>query len=97
MDDASIRRPPRRNEPRERTLPDGTVVKWYLECGESDDHFRAGHLDQDPLPHNNDDPVGDDTLVTAGVVVDAGLCEEVHEDKEVDDGDFARLRMAVLL
>ena len=42
VDDASIRRPPRRNEPRERTLPDGTQVKWCPECGKWGDHFRGG-------------------------------------------------------
>lgn len=43
VDDASIRRPPRRNEPRERALPDSTTIKWYPECGLWGDHFRAGH------------------------------------------------------
>ena len=61
------------------------------------DHFCAGHPTQDPSLHNNNDLVGDDDLVAAGVVADAELCQEVHEDDEVGDGAFARLRMAGLL
>ena len=61
------------------------------------DHFCAGHPTQDPSLHNNNDLVGDDDLVAAGVVADAELCQEVPEDDEVGDGAFARLRMAGLL
>ena len=97
VNDASICRPPRMNEPREIILPDGTVVKWCPECGVWGDHFRAGHSNQDPPPHNNDDLMVDDALVAEGVVVDADLCEEVHADDEVSDGNFAQLQMAGLL
>ena len=38
-----IKNPPRAGEPRERTLPDGTEVKWYGLCGSWGDHYRAGH------------------------------------------------------
>ena len=98
VDEASIRRPPRRNEPRQRTLPDGTVVKWCPECGAWGDHFRAGHPAEtvDPPLHNNNALVQEDALVAADVS-DGDLCGECNEDDEVSDGAFARLRMAGLL
>ena len=33
VDDADICRPPRRNDPRKKTLPGGAPVKWCSECG----------------------------------------------------------------
>ena len=43
MDDNALRRPPRRNDPRTRTFPDGRVVKWCSKCSEWGDHLRADH------------------------------------------------------
>ena len=39
-----MRSPPRANEPHERTLPDGTDVKWCGLCGAWGNHYRANHL-----------------------------------------------------
>ena len=38
-----LRCPPRPTEPRERTLTDGTKVKWCIECSYWGEHFYAGH------------------------------------------------------
>ena len=105
VDDTSIRRPPRRNEPRERTLPDGSVVKWCSECGSWGDHYRAGHPATETPPA--DDVPDDDALVAAGMMGEEGLslCEECDDDGDVSDGvdgdvsdgAFARLRSAGLL
>ena len=43
VDDRALKRPPGRHDPRTRTLPDGTVVKWCPECGSWGDHLRADH------------------------------------------------------
>ena len=95
VDDAAIRRPPRRNEPRERTLPDVTKVKWCSECGSWTDHFRAGH----PA----DEPAADETPTEGANVAighDSGSKEEIGDEIEgddVSDGAFARLRLAGLI
>jgi hypothetical protein len=89
VDDASIRRPPRRNKPRERTLPDGTQVKWCPKCGKWGDHFRAGHT-----AANDDEDNGGDAANVATGDDDDNLV--VQEDDNVSDGAFARLRMAGL-
>ena len=91
VDDASIRRPPRRNEPRERTLTNGNIVKWCPECGTWGDHFRAEYPAEDPPLHPNDDAMVGDGLVVVDVVA-----EDIVED-DVSDGAFARLRLAGLL
>ena len=97
VDDTSIRRPPRRNEPRERTLPDGLVVKWCSECGSWGDHFRAGHLTNESP--SADDVPDNDALVAAGLIGEEGLemYEECDEDGDVSDGAFAHIRSAGLL
>ena len=43
VDSDGIRNPPRANDPREKTLQDGTEVKWCGLCGKWGDHYRAGH------------------------------------------------------
>ena len=45
VENQALSHPPQGNAPRERTLLDGTVVKWCGECGLWGDHLRAGHPD----------------------------------------------------
>ena len=86
MDDASIGRPTRRNEQRERTLPDGTTVKWCSECGAWGDHFRAGHPAEGigaavEIPREN------------AFVASVGMIAEATTDEFIN-GEFARLCLA---
>ena len=50
MDERALRWPPRGKEPRIRTLPYGTSVKWCSICGSWGNHFRSGHTESDDTP-----------------------------------------------
>ena len=83
-------RPPRRNEPRTRTLTSGREVKWCSKCGEWRDHLCADHPVH-PIANVADggDGVPDvDPLFVQDVDVD--------QDGEVR-GSFACLRAAGIL
>ena len=58
VDGAAMRSPPRANEPHERTLPNGTDVKWCGLCGAWGSHYWANHLAEE---ESKDDgpPVGE--------------------------------------
>jgi len=97
VDNTSIRRSPRRNEPRERTLPGGTRVKWCLKCGAWGDYFRLCHPTEKPSADaatpEDAGHVATDTIHERGVE----LSGEVDVDAdEVKNEAFTRLRRAGL-
>ena len=67
-------------------------MKWCPECGKWGDHLRAGH----PVTDSGEEGSGEAANVATedNATVEDNLV--VHEDDEVYDGAFARLRMAGL-
>ena len=90
VDDTSIRRPSRRNKPRERILTDKTQVKWCLDCRKCGDHFRAGY----PAAEVGDDVSGEAVNVATGDGTVVHDSFQINADDEVSDGIFTRLYMA---
>ena len=89
--DDALRRPPRRNEPRTRTLTSRRGVNWCRKYGEWGDHLRADHPVQNANVADGGDGVPDvDPPYAQNVVVDDNQDEDVR-------GAFARLRAAGLL
>ena len=75
--------PPGQGDPRERTLLDGTEVKWCSLCVEWGSNYRTGHpagnvsIDVPPISNNQN------TLVIA---------DNTEVDEEVDSEAVSRLR-----
>jgi len=86
VDDEALRNPPRPGAPRERTLPNGTDVKWCGLCGKWTNHYRARH----PVEGEEKVSEGDDEANVAIELAD----DVVEEDDPPPTGTFARLRDA---
>lgn len=74
-----MRRPPQCNQPRERTLEDGTILKWCGECGLWGNHLRANH----PAIVNRGE---------VGNLAEAVLDNDDNIDAVVNGGVLAQLR-----
>ena len=87
----SLRNPPCPGAPRERTLVDGSEMKWCALCGLWTDYYRAGH----PITGEGNDAAddGDGNVVIEGIA-EAG---EVVDEDQPPNGAFARLRDAGLI
>ena len=94
VDDQALRIPPRGNEPREQTFPNGTFVTWCSECGSWGDHFRADH----PA----DDEPGDGAAPETGNVGMRNDKRIIANDKSISNAEeensaFTRLLCAGLI
>ena len=81
-----IRDPPRSNEPRERTLINGSIVKWCGLCGKWADNYCAGHPTEEPEANEGFRHVATETM-------DAG--DDI--DDEPAPGAFAHHRVSGLI
>ena len=95
VDDAALRRPPRRNEARTRTLPSGQVVHWCSECGRWGDHLRAEHPVENHAANVANGDQGHEAEEVNSVNM-AASAENVENISAEDEGAFARLRRAGL-
>ena len=89
VDQAGIRNPPRANDPHERTLADGSVVKWCGLCGRWANNYRAEHPAGPPEDAEADEG--------AGYVATETTDEGNDGNDEPTPGVFAHLRASGII
>ena len=83
--------PPGQGDPRERTLSDGTEVKWCSLCAEWGNHYRAGHpADNVAIDVEDNAPISSGSISSGSTLV-------TNEDAEMESEAVARLKRAGLM